>query len=233
MGKSKKTTKKQSEPSKALSEQPKAANKKQSRTILTISIFLLVVVVLVVFGYIVRSRTIAAMINGIAIRRSDVIDQLEKTQGKQILESLLNKELILQEAKKQNITVSDEEINTELDKIKTQLEAQGQNLESIMAMQGLTLDQVKTEIKIQKLIEKLVLTSISITDEEISSFIEQNKEYLPESTDEAKLKEQVREQIKTQKLSTEAQSLLETLRKSASIQYFGVYVVSPTLVPQT
>ena len=79
--------------------------------------------------YAFRSLFVAAMVNGQPISRVSLVRELEKQNGKQALNSLVTKTLIYQEARKQNVSVSDDEINGEMKKIEDNLQQQGQRLD--------------------------------------------------------------------------------------------------------
>ncbi len=80
----------------------------------------LVITVLVIAAvlYYIKGWFFAAVVNGQPVSRLAVVNQLEKTGGKQTLDSLINQSLILQEAKKLKITVSNKEVDDEIKRIK-------------------------------------------------------------------------------------------------------------------
>ena len=73
----------------------------------------------------------------------------------------------------------------------------------------------------QKMLETLLASDITVTEEEVNAFIEANGP-LPEGQEET-LRPQIEEQIKSQKFSTAAQSYITGLRTQANIQYFVDY----------
>ena len=77
--------------------------------------------------YLFKGIFIAADVNGEKITRFAVIKELEKQSGKQTLESMVTKTLIIQEAKKRDINIGDTEIDTEIAKIAKNIEGQGSN----------------------------------------------------------------------------------------------------------
>src|SRR3990172_2625847 len=105
-----------------------------------------VVIIVLVLG-LLKNQFVAASVNGKQINRLELIRELEKREGKRALENLVSEELIMQEAKKKNINVSDEEINRELDVIEKSVTAQGQKLDDLLALQGLTRQQLKEEVR--------------------------------------------------------------------------------------
>lgn len=60
---------------------------------------------------------VMALVNGRDISRQDLIDACVRRHGEDVLESLVNKRLILTHCKKRGISVSGEEINLEIDRM--------------------------------------------------------------------------------------------------------------------
>ena len=77
----------------------------------------LIIIALVVVGFLLKGLFVAAMVNGQPIFRFTVINELEKQGGSQALSALVNQTLILQEAKKKNIQVTQEEIDNSVKQI--------------------------------------------------------------------------------------------------------------------
>jgi hypothetical protein len=192
-----------------------------------------IIVLLAALAYVGLQQLIIASVNGVPVSRLTLIKEMESQGGAQVLESLITKELILQAAKKQSITVSDEEIEEELNKLREQLSSSGQNFDEILAMQGLTMERVNEELRLQKIIEKATIGDLTISDEEVDSYIEQNKSFMPEDQDtaDAAFRDSIREQLKQQKLSTSMQEWIGKLQSEADIKYFGSFAKTPTPTP--
>lgn len=181
---------------------------------------------LVVIGvvlYLSRGLFLAASVNGEFVYRPTVITELEKRFGKQQLDSLITERLINQEAKKKNISVTDDEINAEITKIGDNIKAQGQDLDTLLAMQGMSKDELKSQVKTQKLVEKILADKVTPTDQEVADYIKTNKDSLPKGQSEDQIKATVKEQLAQQKLSTEFQTWLDQVKKDAKINYFVSY----------
>ncbi len=185
-----------------------------------------ILVALMVIGvvlYLSRGLLLAASVNGEFIYRPTVISELEKRGGKQQLDSLITEIIIQQEAKKKNISVTDDEVNTEITKINDSVKAQGQDINTLLAMQGMTQDDLKKQVRTQKLVEKLLADKVNPTDQEIADFIKTNKDTLPKGQTDDQIKATVKQQLMQQKLSTEFQTWLTEAKKNASIKYFTNY----------
>lgn len=182
-------------------------------------IFMLILL-LALGGYYFKDQFIVALVNNQPIWRYTLIRQLEKQSGKQIVDNLITKTLILQEANKQNISIAKEELDQEIQKIEGSLAAQGQNLDELLKMQGMTKVELVAQIKIQKIVEKIVGQDIEITDGEIAEYIEKNKALIPEDMAEEEVEENARQQLKQQKLSKKIEEWLQSLKEKAKIQHF-------------
>jgi len=183
----------------------------------------LIIIILVVLTFLLKGLFVAALVNGQPIARLTLIAELEKQGGKQTLSSLVNQTLILQEAKKKNINVSQEEIGKSAKQIEDSLKKQGQNLDTALAVQGMTRQDFLMQLKLRSLVEKLLADQIKVTDKEIVDYIEKNKDTLPTNLKEDEIKKGVKEQLKQQKLASKSQEWLIGLQKSAKINYFVNY----------
>jgi len=165
---------------------------------------------------------VAAMVGGSPISRLSVIQTLERGSGKAALESLVIEKLINKEADKKDIKVSDDEINTEVANVETQISAQGGTLDEALAAQGMTIEILKKQIAIQKKLEALLADKIQVTDADITKFIADNKIEIP-TGEEANYNNQIILEIKQQKLSAESKLLVESLKSQNVIRYFVNY----------
>ena len=129
----------------------------------------------------------------------------------------------MQEAKKKNIEVSQEEIDKSAKQIEESLKQQGQNLDTALAVQGMTRQDFLMQLRLRGLVEKLLADQIKVTDKEVSDYIEKNKDTLPTNLKEDEIKKGVKEQLKQQKLASKSQEWLATLQKNAKINYFVSY----------
>lgn len=191
-----------------------------SKKVLVLFVGLLLLAGLV---YYFRSLFVVATVNGTPITRIGFIQELEKQYGKQTLNSLVTKTLILQEAKKKNVSVSDTELSAELKKIEDSYTKQGQKLDELLKQQAMSREDFKERIEVQKLIEKLLEKDIIVTDKEVEEYMEKNKDLFPEGADQKTTKENIKQQLRQQKLGDKFQSWIDTLQKNAKITYYLQY----------
>ena len=186
------------------------------------AIIIAVIIAIGVLAYVYKGIFIAATVNGSPILRLAVIQKLEKTSGKGLLDSLINEKLIQNEARAKNIRVGADEINDQIKAIENQVAAQGNTLDAALAAEGMSMDDLKKQIMFQKEIEKLLADTINVTDEEVLQYIEDNKIQIPQGQ-EAELTGQIKSEMRNQKLNTEAQALITNLKSKAKIQRFVDY----------
>lgn len=170
-----------------------------------------------------RGLFVAAVVNGQPISRLEVVRQTEQQNGKQTLDTLIRNALIEQKAKEQNVTVTDKEIEDEIKKLQDNLSKQGQNLDQVLTAQGLSKEDLNKLIRLDKLVAKMVGKDVTVSDEEVAQYIEQNSEALPQDVGEAELKTQVTEQLKQQKTNEKVRTWLADLQKEAKVNYFVQY----------
>jgi len=193
--------------------------KKKNRTPFLI-IVILILVILLGGLYYFKNQFISATVNGQPIWRLSLIKELEKQSGEATLENLVTKSLILQEAKKQKVVISQEEIDQKMKELEDNFTSQGQNLDELLEAQNMTRVQLREQIEVQLIIEKIVSQDVEVTDEEVIAYFEANTDYFPEGSDLESVKEEIRQQLQQQKSSDLIQSWLDSLRENAQINYF-------------
>lgn len=171
-------------------------------------------------GFLHKDEIIVASVNGRPVTRWALIRNLEQQSASTVLENMTLQMLVEQELKKAGITVTDEEMETELSNIEEQLAAQGQNLDDLLAAQGMTRQSVKKQLALTKGMEKLLADQVTVTDEEIADYFTQNKDYFAEGATLDDLKADITEQLKQEKLATEEQNWFAEIKKNANINYF-------------
>ncbi|GAI18053.1 unnamed protein product, partial [marine sediment metagenome] len=97
---------------------------------------------------------------------------------KNILDQLINYELFYQQAQKEKIKISNDDINLEIDKIKDNFSSPEEFNEALKA-NNITPAQLKEDIKRQLMINSILeetRNQISISDEELLEYYNENKE---------------------------------------------------------
>ncbi|KWX73997.1 peptidylprolyl isomerase [Paenibacillus jilunlii] len=120
------------------------------------------------------SKVAVASVNGTDITKAQLYDKLVEAGGEATLQNLITSTLVDQEAKKANITVTDADIQAELEDLKTQFGGE-EALNNALQQSSMTLDDLKKQMPMQVKIRKLVEPKVKVTEDEISKYYEENK----------------------------------------------------------
>lgn len=186
---------------------------------------ILVLFILAVLGalFAFKDLFIAATVNGTPISRWSIIRELEKNSGQQALDIIITKKLIETEAVKAGVSISKEELEAEIKTIEDQVSTQGGTLEMALAQQGITGEQFREQLELQKKLEKILADTVQVTDEEVNQYLAQSQAPIPAGTDESEFKNQIREQLKNQKFNVEADKWITGIKGNAEIRYYVDY----------
>lgn len=180
----------------------------------------LVALLLLALVYLLKDEVIVASVNGQPVTRFALIRTLEQQSASTALENMTLKLLVEQELKKAGVKVSDEEMDAEIAKIEEQLATQGQNLDDLLEAQGLKRAEVKEQLALSKGLEKLLADKVSVSDEEIQAYFDENKEMMGDDVVFEDVKEDIRTQLQQEKLVAEQQKWFAEIKKSAKINYY-------------
>jgi peptidyl-prolyl cis-trans isomerase C len=179
-------------------------------------------------------------------------DQLSKLQPmlrQQAVAALVNQELLLEEADKEGISPSSDEIDAELEKIVSQFPTREQ-FDAQLAQAGITTDDLRSDLKrnlkIRLLIDKQTPEGEEVTDQEVETFYAENTEQFeqpeqveaghilikfgPEDTEEqkaekreklAEIKKQIDEGADFSKLATDNSDDVASAAQGGDLGYFG------------
>ncbi len=180
---------------------------------------LLIVTTLIVVDFIVQyinNDYSVAIVNGYRISRSEYEKRLEEAYGEVIASQLVNEQLIIQEAAKDEITVTEEDIQELVDQTIEDIGGQ-EAFESALEANGLTEEAYRRNLKIQLLAEKMIVTEPS--EEDLLAFYEEYKDvYFGEESKYEDVKEDVADLYKSQKFNEESSAWLTEIRDSSTIQ---------------
>jgi foldase protein PrsA len=163
---------------------------------------------------------IVGTVNKTPITRLELNAKMAEKYAAQTLEEIVSEKLLNENLKKNNIVVTDKEIQDELAKIKVQYGGEEQ-FQAAIAQFGMTeakaLQSIKQSIGLKKLIEGVNV--IEITDAAISQYFTDNK-----ASYEGKKLEDVKAEIKEilyqQEIYTKSQEWYTQIRKDATVSSF-------------
>jgi foldase protein PrsA len=176
----------------------------------------LVVIVIVIGGLFVYKKELflAANINGKLITTPQFYNRLVETNGTATFETIEREVLIEQEAKNKGITLSEEEIDEKIAEIEERFGG-SEGFQQALEANNTTMEQLRDQIRIQVLVEKLFEDKASVTDKEVAKYMKDNKEFVKDMT-----KAQVREQLKSEKIGAEFNKWFEEAKKNATIEKY-------------
>lgn len=183
----------------------------------TFYLALLIVGLVLLFSY-KKSWIAAAMVNNQLISNFEVLQQLNSQFRTQVLNQMINEQIIFQEAKKNGIGVNSQEVENKISALEKNVGGKDA-LDNLLAQQKQTRISLKDQLRLQLLIEKLYTKEATVSAEEITQFIEQNKDQLQATTSAEQLKEAT-DILSQQKLGKIFNEKFQELRKQANIKIF-------------
>lgn len=121
----------------------------------------------------------AASINGEEISKEELYSKLTDLYGKDTLDSLVTNKMIEMEAKKEKVKVTGTEIDEELTKLQESYGGE-EAFTSALEQNNVSMDKIREDIEFYLLAEKLIEPDIAITDEEMKTYFEENKDSFDE-----------------------------------------------------
>ncbi|MGA8534049.1 MAG: peptidylprolyl isomerase [Candidatus Tumulicola sp.] len=115
-----------------------------------------------------------ATVNGEPISKSSFEDKLESSPGaRNTLQQLVQEALILQYAKNNNITVTDDEITKREDDLKGNFPSG--SWDEMLKARGLSEDDVRQALREQIILDKALENKVTITPAQISAYFDKNR----------------------------------------------------------
>lgn len=150
---------------------------------------------------------IVAKVNGVAISKERLYLALVESGGSQTLETMISEELINQEVDKAGITITDEDLNKEIDSIKSNFSSE-EEFAQLLTYYNMTMDDLKEEMQIQAQLRKLLEPQVTVTDEDIKTYYDSNLESF-------EIPEQVRASHILVETMEEAEAILSELKSGS------------------
>ncbi|MGH7885483.1 MAG: SurA N-terminal domain-containing protein, partial [Thermodesulfobacteriota bacterium] len=129
---------------------------------------------------------IAAVVNNEIITLSELEKATEKTNElseqkvdkRFVLERLIDEIVLNQEASKRGVKISEEELDSIIEQLKSQVESQGKNMEEELAKENVSMEELREKWRLQMLTKRLVDTEIqgkiAVTEDEILDYYRSN-----------------------------------------------------------
>ncbi|MBT2643199.1 peptidylprolyl isomerase [Bacillus sp. ISL-41] len=117
----------------------------------------------------------AASVNGEKITKEELDTKLTEMYGPDILDSLITNKVIEMEAAKAKVKVTGNEIDEELTKLQESYGGE-EAFAAALEQNQVSMDKIREDIEVYLLAEKMIGASIDVSEEEMKSYFEENKD---------------------------------------------------------
>ncbi|WP_211746225.1 peptidylprolyl isomerase [Paenibacillus sp. Marseille-Q4541] len=121
------------------------------------------------------AKEAVATVNGTDITKEDLYNELVQLGGTSTLNNMITTELIDQAATEAKVSITEEDVNNEIESLKTQFGGE-EALNAALAQSGMTIDDLKKNTEMQVKIRKILEPKTTVKDEDISKYYEENKD---------------------------------------------------------
>ncbi|MDQ0186812.1 peptidylprolyl isomerase [Cytobacillus kochii] len=146
---------------------------KQNKLLIATGCMFVAAVIVAVVLY--NSHSKAATVNGENISKDDLNEALMSQYGTSVLDTLISDQIVLQEMDKEKVTVTEEEVAEEMDAYMEQYGGE-EAFKEVLDENGVSYDSIEHNIEIYLGSKKLITPGIEITDDEMETYFEENKE---------------------------------------------------------
>ncbi|PAL10723.1 peptidylprolyl isomerase [Peribacillus simplex] len=194
---------------------------------------ILIIAGIMAFAMISSMDKTIASIDGEKINEDELYDALVAGYGADTLDLLITNKLVELEAEKAGIKIKDEEVQKEID---VMVESYGdeKSLKEQLEASGSSMDALKKDIVVYLQTKKLVEPRITVTEDEISTYFEDNKDTFAQAeqveashilVEDEKTAKKVAKELAAggdfAKLAAEYSTDTETADNGGSLGYFG------------
>jgi len=118
---------------------------------------------------------IIAMVNDEPITKDELLAELKNAGAGAELDRMISERLIMQEASKMGITITEERLQEEIDKIKEQFSSEWEYTMAL-SYSNMTEDILKERLRLNLLVEEILKDRIEVTEEQARQYFEDNKD---------------------------------------------------------
>lgn len=123
-----------------------------------------------------QNDRVAAVVNGDPITKQELFDAMYLQNGSEILDQLITRQLIFQEANRIGITISEEEVDEEIDTI-IEESFQGEEEEFLMVLEqyGISLEAFREDARLNLLAAEIALEQVDFTEEDVEKYFAEQR----------------------------------------------------------
>ncbi|KKR80856.1 MAG: Foldase protein PrsA [Candidatus Daviesbacteria bacterium GW2011_GWA1_41_61] len=179
---------------------------------------LLLAIGLVLLASYKKEWFIAATVNNTPVSNLELQQRLNKQYREQVLTQMINEKILLNEAGKKGVTISNKELDNKVAEVETKVGG-SKMLDSLLSSQGQNRDSFRQQLKFQLIIEKIYDGEATVSAQEVEKFITENKDRL-QATDSAGQQKEAQDLLKQEKLSQIFAEKFQQLKQQAKIRIF-------------
>lgn len=182
------------------------------------SLAIIVVLAGIAGGVVYRKKHwfIVAMVNTRPITTVELMARIYSANKEQMIEQMVNERVVFNEAKKQGAMPTKQSIKDKVSEIEAKYGGK-EEFAKVLLENGQTRDTVEMNIKTFLAMEKMYGELVTITDNDIETYIKENK---LEATDEAGRREEAKNAVKEQKLTQIYREKFQELKDNANVKLF-------------
>lgn len=123
-----------------------------------------------------QDERVAALVNGDPIMVDELFDMMYAQGGSEILDQLITRQLIVQEAGRLGITVDEDDLDAEIEKIAEEsFGGSEDDLLVLLEQYGVTIESFREDIRLNILAREIAMEQVDFTEEDYRAFFEENR----------------------------------------------------------
>jgi parvulin-like peptidyl-prolyl isomerase len=181
-----------------------------------------IVVLVGLFAFWKKDWFVVAMVNNQPITSVEFYQNLKAKSGQEVIDQIIRDKIISQEASTKGVVASPKDIDDRVKEIEDQIGGKDQ-LKSALTSRNISESDFRNQIKTQILVEKLLEKEIQVSEKEIDEYIAKNPEdqnVVGADTKDKKVRDEIKKTIRSNKLNEKFQSWYSELEKKAKITKF-------------
>lgn len=124
-----------------------------------------------------------AVVDGTRISKAKWHDRLEKAYGAAVAQELIEDEILKIEARKADISVTEEEVDQKVEEIRVSIGGE-ELLQSALVANNITMEELREQIELDALYTKILTPTLDYDDEDLKEFFNQYSDVIfPEETE--------------------------------------------------
>lgn len=181
-------------------------------------------VVAIVNGNEVKGGVYNLVYAQLKLQSAQLGDETDNKEMKDLtMESVIDREIVMQEAKEEGIDITEKEAEKEF---KTMKEENSEALETLLEQYQITEDGFKEQLRFELIMDEFLSKTIDVdvSDDDVKEFYEEAKEEAKEGDDEGEIpefdevKDQIKESMEQEEMTLALQDKVDEIKETAEIE---------------